>query len=156
MLKRVLGGAFLLLSALLGFLVAFAFFWTSLWWKELEIPSWVAGYPAVCGGIMAVFSVIALIGAIAALQGMSWPVALIGSFFAIPAGAVIFGLIGLILMIIAKDEFEGEAPPHGAYGHPPGYYPHPGQYPVPQQPPTMPPQQPPPPPPPQRPPPQQP
>lgn len=151
--KRVIGGVFLIISAIVGIIYGF-WMMAVAWWLEdiADVPGVAFGPLGACGGIVIVFAIISLIGAVAALKGTSWPLALVGGICALVAGWFIFGLIGLIFIAIAKDEFYGEAPPPGAYGAPPpGAYPPPGQYPPPggyppQQPPPggYPPQQPPP------------
>lgn len=115
----------------------------------------------VCGAIIMVFGLIALMGAIMALMGKSWGLAVLGGVFGLfTLGPFlllgsIFGLIGLILVAMSKDEFGPQQPPYGA--PPPGYpmgqppmgqppmQPPPGQPPMqpPEQPPMQPPQEPP-------------
>ena len=55
-----------------------------------------------CGAIVLVLGIIALLGGIFSIQRKNFALALIGGIFVIPT---IIGLIGLILVIVSKDEF---------------------------------------------------
>jgi hypothetical protein len=119
---------------------------------DFDPTGFVEGAVVVCGAIFLIFSLIALMGAIMAITGKSWGLAIVGGIFGLLCiGFVgtgsLFGLIGLILIAISKDEF-GEQPPPGAMYPPPAGYPPqqaPPAYPQPEQapPPGMPPEQPP-------------
>ncbi len=56
----------------------------------------------VCGAVVLVLGIIALIGGIFAIQRRNWALALIGGIFVIPT---ILGLIGLILVAVSHDDF---------------------------------------------------
>jgi hypothetical protein len=149
--KRLIGGVFLLLSAIMGFALAAFFIIGMDWVNQFDPTGFVEDFLVVCGVMFAVFAILTLLGAVMAITGKSYGIAIVGGIFGLltigPYGlASIFGLIGLILVLMSKEEFEGEAPaypPPGAYP-PPAPYP-PQQYPVQQPPPGQyPPQQPPP------------
>lgn len=149
--KRIIGGVFILLSAVIGMATGALFIVGADFASDFDPTGVAEDILTVCGAIFIVFAIIALVGAIMAFTGKSWGLALVGGIFGLfcigPYGlASIFGLIGLIMVAISKDEFEGQAPPQGMYpppaGYPPqqpGYYPPqqppPGQYPVQQPPP---------------------
>jgi hypothetical protein len=135
--KRMIGGAFLLLSAIVGLATGAMFIIGADFAADVDPTGMAEDILTVCGVIFMIFALIALLGAIMALTGKSWGLALVGGIFGLlcvgPYGlASVFGLIGLILVAISKDEF-GEGPQ-------PGMYPPPAAYP-PQQPPGYPPQQ---------------
>jgi hypothetical protein len=148
---RVVGGVLIMISAIAGFIGGIAVIvGSSVLWGLDEVPGFASGVATGCGAVMIIFAIIALFGAIAAIKGTSWGLAILGGIFAIPIGYFIIGLIGLILVAISKDEFQGEGPPPGQYppqayppqGYPPQGYP-PQQQPPYQQPPPQPPTQPP-------------
>ncbi len=156
--KRMIGGAFILLAAIVGMATGAMFIIGADFASDFDPTGVAEDILTVCGAIFIIFALIALVGAIMALTGKSWGLGIVGGIFGLlcigPYGlASIFGLIGLIMVAISKDEFEGQAPPQGMYP-PPGAYPPPG-YPPQQPPPGYPPQQPPPGQPPQQPPPGQ-
>lgn len=140
--KRLIAGLFLLLSFIMGIILAAA----------MQIGWAVAGFDPTgifekiliaCTAIVVVFSILALLGAFAAITGKSYFMAILGGIFGLLclgyAGmGSVFGLIGLILVLISKDEFEGEAPPPqpAPYGMPPPGYP-PQQMPPPGYPPQQ-------------------
>jgi len=65
----------------------------------------VAGIIMVCGAILVVFGLISLLGGIFALQRKNYGMALVGAIFALFCGFLIFGILALIFVILAKDEF---------------------------------------------------
>lgn len=145
--KRMIGGAFILLSAIVGMATGAMFIIGADFASDFDPTGVAEDILTVCGAIFIIFALIALVGAIMALTGKSWGLGIVGGIFGLlcigPYGlASIFGLIGLIMVAISKDEF-GEGPQPGMYP-PPGGYP-PQGYPVQQPPPGQyPPQQPPP------------
>jgi hypothetical protein len=65
----------------------------------------------IWGAIMLVFSLIAIIGGVRATRRRSWAIATVGGFLGFIASGgfflgTIFGLIGLMLVVISKDEFK--------------------------------------------------
>jgi hypothetical protein len=86
----------------------------------------------MCGVILLIFSIGSLFGAVLCLMRKMWVIALICAIMGVLCvGAVclgsIFAIVGLILIVISKEDFEGEQkpapPPYGPY--PPGPYPPP-------------------------------
>ena len=142
--KRTIGAILLLIHAIAG-LGFMAYVLIMIWTSDFGGFLWLAGGFSICPVLLIIFNIIVLVGAIAAIKGTSYPLALLGGIFAVIQLDLIFGLVGLIMIATAKDEFNGGgAPPQGMYPPPAGYgYPpqQPGQYP-PQQ--GYPPQQPPP------------
>lgn len=61
------------------------------------------GWVALCGGVLLVLGIIALLGGVFAIQRKNFAIALIGGIFVVPS---ILGLIGLILVAVSKDEFK--------------------------------------------------
>lgn len=65
----------------------------------------------IWGVIMLVFGLIAIVGGVIATQRRFWAIATVGGFLGFIASGgfflgTIFGLIGLILVVISKDEFK--------------------------------------------------
>ena len=143
--KRMIGGAFILLSAIMGMATGAMFIIGADFAEDIDPTGMAEGILTVCGIIFLIFAIIALVGAIMALTGKSWGLGIVGGIFGLlcigPYGlASIFGLIGLIMVAISKDEF-GEGPPPGAAYPPPAYPPPAGApaYPPAQPPPEAPP-----------------
>ena len=67
------------------------------------------GILLICGGVGIVFSIIALVGGVFALQRKMWALALVGSILGLltvgfVAGSVM-SLIALILLVVSHEEF---------------------------------------------------
>ena len=62
------------------------------------------GWGVLCGALLIVLGIFALIGGIFAMQRRNFAIALIAGILVVPS---ILGLIGLILVVVAKDEFKG-------------------------------------------------
>jgi hypothetical protein len=76
----------------------------------------IGGILVVCGVIMMVFAVFALLGGVAAVTHKNWGLAVLGGIFAMLSVGPIFissilGLIGLILVSVSRHEFDDYAPP---------------------------------------------
>lgn len=56
----------------------------------------------LCGAVVLVLGIIAILGGIFAIQRKNFAIALIGGIFTVPS---ILGLVGLILLAVSKDEF---------------------------------------------------
>jgi hypothetical protein len=96
------GGILILLGALaeIGVGAAVAFLGAGLFGISLG----TSGVLAVCGGILLAVGVIALLGAIFAIQRRHFGLAVLGGILSM-GGFFIFGLIGLILVAVSRDEF---------------------------------------------------
>ncbi len=95
----VIGGILILIVSL-GYLASggmLAAVGGSLFWFDLG-----AGVAAVCGIVILLLGLIVLLGAIFAIQRKHFGFALVAGILAIPS---VLGLIGLILVIVARDEF---------------------------------------------------
>jgi hypothetical protein len=95
---------------------------------DFDPTGFVEGAVVVCGAIFLIFSLIALMGAIMAITGKSWGLAIVGGIFGLLCigflgTGSLFGLIGLIIIAISKDEFGDGAPPGVMYPPPAGYPP---------------------------------
>ncbi len=115
-IKPVLAGIFLIIAGIDG--LTFWLYIAALGAAFSGIP-FVGGLGiivAVCGGIFAVFGILALVGGVMALQRKRWSLGLIGSILGLFLGgwlilvalvplASLFSLIGLILLVISKNEF---------------------------------------------------
>ena len=146
--KRVIGGVFLLISAICGLFEAGVLLVGS--GAMALLNDMMGGALTICGAVLAIIAIITLLGAIMAIMGKMWGLALVGGIFGLlTIGPIflgsIFGLIGLILIAMSKDEFgpkqimppgyyppPGYAPPPGYQPPPPGYAPPPPQAPPPQ------------------------
>lgn len=97
----VIGGILILLASLgyiaMGALVAVA--GGSLIWFDMG----ASGAAVACGAVMLVLGIIVLLGSIFAIQRKHFGLALIAGILTIPS---ILGLVGLILVIVSKDEFK--------------------------------------------------
>lgn len=138
----MIGGVFILLAAVMAFASGGMLIVGSEIAEDIDPTGMLEDALVVCGAIEMVFGIIALMGAVMALTGKSWGLAIVGGIFGLLGVGLwglgfIFGLIGLILVAISKDEFEGQMPMAPQQG----MYPPPGQYPVQQPPPGYPPQQ---------------
>ena len=71
----------------------------------LSIEISILLFGMICGIIGIVLSIIALIGGIFAIKRQKYGLALVGGICALLVAYIIFGLIGLILVAISKDEF---------------------------------------------------
>jgi hypothetical protein len=96
-----------LISGVLALLMG-VFYLTAMSSFYSYIPD--VGFLLVCGALMTIFGLIALFGGILAIQKKAWAFTLVASIFAMisigPAFiSSILGLIGLILIVISKDEF---------------------------------------------------
>lgn len=58
----------------------------------------------VCGAVLVLVAIIALLGGIFAVQRKNFGFAVVGGILSL-GGAFILGLIGLILVVVSKDEF---------------------------------------------------
>ncbi len=149
--KRIIGAIFLILSAVMGFALAGMLIVGTDSVKDVDPTGILEDALVTCGAIIAVFSILTLLGAISAFTGKSWGLALVGGIFGLLTFGFsglgsLFGLIGLIVVAISSSEFKGHEPPPQPYppqGYPPQGYP-PQGYPPQQPPPGYPPQQPPP------------
>lgn len=144
--KRIIGGALLLIGAISGLAWGGLLIAGGNFFGGFDPFGFLSGALMVCGIVFLIFSLIALMGAIMAITGKSWGLAVLGGIFGLLCLGIsftgsLFGLIGLILIAISKDEF-GEGPQPGMYPPPAGYPPQqPPPYPPQQQPPMAPPQQ---------------
>jgi hypothetical protein len=102
----VIGGILILIGALVGIATG-AFFIVG---ASLFMPIDITGFGlselmAVCGIIIVVISIIALLGGIFAMQRKAFGFAIVGGILSMLVGSFIFGLIGLILVAISRKEF---------------------------------------------------
>ena len=65
----------------------------------------MAGIIMICGVLLLIFGLIGLLGGIFAIKRTHFGLAILGGIFSLLVGFIIFGLIGLILVAISKDEF---------------------------------------------------
>ncbi len=96
----VIGGILILLVSL-GYLAGGAFVAVaggSFFWFDMG----VSGLAVVCGMVLLVLGLIVLLGGIFAIQRKHFGLALVAGIMAIPS---LLGIIGLILVIVSKDEF---------------------------------------------------
>lgn len=104
--KPVVGGILILIGALAGIASGASLIWAGSMFLPLgDYGMDVSGILAVCGIIWIVLSLIGLLGGIFAMQRKHFGLAIVGGIFSLLVGFFIFGLIGLILVAISKDEF---------------------------------------------------
>lgn len=97
-----IGGILIIIGAVLELVVggALAAGGTAL----MGITLGASGFITVCGVILVIMAIIALLGGIFALQRKNFGFAVVGGIMALP-GWFIPALIGLILVAVSKDEF---------------------------------------------------
>jgi hypothetical protein len=59
-----------------------------------------------CAAIPLIFGIIGLLGGIFAIQRKHWGLALVGAILVLISPGIIFGILGLIFVIMGKDEFQ--------------------------------------------------
>ncbi len=64
-----------------------------------------SGILVACGALLIIVAIVALLGGVFAIQRRHFGLAIVGGILAL-GGYFIFGLIGLILVAVAKDEFK--------------------------------------------------
>jgi hypothetical protein len=72
-------------------------------------PPWdlIRGATTVCGVLIVVFSIIALMGAIQAFRRMNWGIAMTGAVLGLfTVIGTLFALIAIFILVISKDEFD--------------------------------------------------
>lgn len=104
--KPVVGGILILIGALVGIAMGASMIWAGSMFLPLgDVGFDLSAIFAVCGIILMVLSLIGLLGGIFAMQRKHFGLAIVGGIFSMLVGLFIFGLIGLILVAISKDEF---------------------------------------------------
>ena len=109
--KPVIGGILILIGALVGiiygiWLVAVGGTFEAM--MPVAVPGVtdvMAGIIMICGVLLLIFGLIGLLGGIFAIKRTHFGLAILGGIFSLLVGFIIFGLIGLILVAISKDEF---------------------------------------------------
>jgi len=98
----LIAGIFEILSGISGLILA-AFFVVLA-----SFSSYYSYYfPAfICGGVVGVFGILALIGGIFCLQRKNYGMALVGAIFSLFSGGILFGVLAIIFTVLGKDEFK--------------------------------------------------
>ncbi len=65
----------------------------------------VSGIVTLCGVIVLILGIIAILGGIFAIQRKHFGLAILGAIFSL-GGLFIFGLIGIILIAVGRDDFD--------------------------------------------------
>lgn len=109
----LLGGVLLLISgisdlALGGFLTLFG---TAVFSLMGGFDFGLGNFFMICGGIVIIMGIMGIIGAIFAFMKKYWPMCVLGAILAMLgigfySTGLIFGILGLIMVIIAKDAFQ--------------------------------------------------
>jgi hypothetical protein len=117
-----IGGVFILISGILGLLTAVYLIWFGNffisdyldygYYDDYDIYTTVF---LVCGALMLIFSILALLGGVMAMTKKSWGMGIVGGIFALfTIGplflASILGLIGLIMVGVSKADFQPQQP----------------------------------------------
>jgi hypothetical protein len=103
-------------AGILGLLQGLLYIMAALVWESYDSyyglydMGDLGGVMAVCGILGLIFSIMALVGGIFAIQRKQWAFALVGAILGMLAiGFLIgglLGLIGLILIAVAREEFD--------------------------------------------------
>jgi hypothetical protein len=108
------GGALVLIAGILGLIQGIYLFIALLFLDYYSVGfyfdfGWGSAVVLVCGILALVFSIIAIVGGIFALQRRGWAIAVTGGILGMLAVGFgigfILGLIGLILVAISRAEF---------------------------------------------------
>ena len=96
-------GGILVILASIGYLVVGAVFVAGgSMWSMIDMD-WGGTGLAVCGAVVLILGVVALLGGVFAIQRKNFVLALLGAIFVLPS---ILGIIGLILIAVSKSEFK--------------------------------------------------
>ncbi|MDD4307806.1 MAG: zinc ribbon domain-containing protein [Thermoplasmata archaeon] len=122
------GGALIIIAAVLGLITAIAIMWLGNFMSYDFLSDYGSEYDYaydyddvssilyVCGAVILIFSIIALLGGVMAVTKKSWGLAILGGIFSMFCIGPIFlssilGLIGLILVAASREDFDGQQPP---------------------------------------------
>jgi hypothetical protein len=100
--KPVIGGVLILVGGIIGLI---SWLWTLAVGAAFMAIPFLGGIILICGIIGTILSIIALLGGIFAIKRQKYGLAIVGGICSLLVGYFIFGLIGLILVAISKDEF---------------------------------------------------
>ncbi len=68
----------------------------------------IEGFLVICGALIIIFSIFAMIGAVHAFRRKSWKIALLGSILGLfTIFGTLFALIALLIIALSRDEFNG-------------------------------------------------
>jgi hypothetical protein len=68
----------------------------------------IEGFLVICGALIIIFSIFAMIGAVHALRRRSWKLALLGSILGLfTIFGTLFALIAILIIALSRDEFNG-------------------------------------------------
>jgi hypothetical protein len=118
---RQIGGAFLMISFVMGILMLLGAVFV-MGFSTYFDPSGVSTLvTAICAIVYIIISVIVLFGVLMAFSGRSWRVAMLGAVLALFTIGPFFigsicGLIALVLIAVSHDEFSGRSPMMGHRG----------------------------------------
>ena len=111
----VAGGALTIVAGILGLLHGLSVMLAAVIWESADSYYGVYGMGdlggalAICGILIVIFAVMALVGGIFAIQRKNWAFALVGSILGMFAIGFLIGailsLIALILIAVAREEF---------------------------------------------------
>ena len=101
--KPVIGGVLIILGALVELYVGYILAWTGEAFSGITFG--VSDFLTVCGAIVLLLGIVALLGGVLAIMRKHYGLAVLGGVLAIPGG-VIPGLVGLILVAMSHDEFK--------------------------------------------------
>jgi len=100
----IVGGVFEILAGIIG--LGLGGLWIVGAGAASSVPYFdISGFMLVCGAIFIIFGLLALLGGIFALQRKNYAIALVGAIFALFSGFLIFGILAIIFIVLAKDEF---------------------------------------------------
>lgn len=110
--RPTLGGVLVIIASILEILVGVGLLFAGAFFSsQINLPVGLGGALAAVGAVTLIFGIIALVGGALAAMRKMWPVAVVGGVVSILGGvmtgfiASVFGLIGLILIILAREEF---------------------------------------------------
>ncbi|MEA2033797.1 MAG: hypothetical protein U9N41_09480 [Euryarchaeota archaeon] len=101
----VIGGVFNVVSGVSGLIGGIILLIISYLGEELDVDPTGITFLVVLGIVLPIFGAIAIYGGICAVRREKFERAIVGAIFAL-LSFFILGIIGLILIIVARDEFK--------------------------------------------------
>jgi hypothetical protein len=101
--KPIIGGVLVLIGGLIELYVGYVLAWTGEAFSGITFG--VSDFLTVCGAIVLLLGIVAVLGGIFAIMRKFYGLAVLGGVLAVP-GFVIPGLVGLILVAMSHDEFK--------------------------------------------------
>jgi len=101
--KPIIGGVLIILGAMVELYVGYVLAWTGEAFSGITFG--MSDFLTVCGAIVLILGIVALLGGVLAIMRKVYGLALLGGILSLPGG-LIPGLVGLILVAMSHDEFK--------------------------------------------------